>query len=463
MVNILSRRALLLNGARTLGAAALVSRFGLLSAMAQPAPGPNPYKALVCIFLSGGNDAFNTVIPYDPSLYGLYYNARRTIAVPRLGPGAMLPIASTLGGSLDYGLHPNLDLLQNLYNQKKVAVVTNLGSLIQPIASKQEYASKPNYRPYSLFDHSVQTDTVQELGTYDGWGNGIGKILAKQATNPAPRIPLLVNVSGGASVYMTGTAPYITLPPGSQNGRLLLQGFTNSASDTARLNALRQMYRNVYSDPVVSAVSGQMDQAIDNGKTASAALSTTTLATAFPNTSLGNQLKQIAAIIKSRDVLNTNQRQVFFASLDGFDTHDNQLATHPDLMRQLCDAMGAFYQSTVELGLESQVTTFTLSEFGRTVQNSGNGTDHAWGSHALVMGGAVQGGKFYGTYPSLVLGGPDDIDTGSNPRGRILPTTSVDQYAATFCKWFGLSFAEMSTFLPNLGRFSPTDLGFLGV
>ena len=475
MEHMFSRRSLLLHGARTLGAVSLVSRFGILSAMASasaksdpplhpidPRLATPPYKALVCIFLAGGNDAFNMVAPYEQSIYTPYFNARPTVALPRTGAGAMLPIASVAQGAQDFGLHPNLTLLQPLYNQGKVAVVANLGTLIQPIKDKAEYAAKPQYRPKSLFDHGIQTDTWQELGADEGWGNGIGKILELRAANPNPTIPVLVNVTGGASVYMTGTAPYITLPPGSQNGRLLLQGFTTSASDTARMNALRALYRIPHPNPVVKAISDRTDKAIDDGKTASDALAAATITTVFPNTGLGNQMKQIATIIKARNSLNANNRQVFFASLGGFDTHENEATTHPSLMQQLGDAMAAFYQATVELGVDTQVTTFTLSEFGRTIQNSGSGTDHAWGSNAFVMGGGVQGGKFFGTYPSLVLAGPNDIDTGANARGRMLPTTSVDQYAATLCKWFGISFSDMSTFLPNLGKFSPTDLGFMG-
>ncbi|MBC8139906.1 MAG: DUF1501 domain-containing protein, partial [Armatimonadetes bacterium] len=174
-----------------------------------------------------------------------------------------------------------------------------------------------------------------------------------------------------------------------------------------------------------------------------------------------SQMRQIAAIIAARNDLSQNKRQIFFASLGGFDTHDLQLNTHPNLMKTLNDGLAALHASFAAQGLNEDVTTFTLSEFGRTIQNADAGTDHAWGSHALVLGGDVNGGKMYGKYPSLVLGGPDDVDTGSNARGRLLPSTSVDQYAATLCKWFGISSSEMESFLPNLSRFSPTDMGFM--
>jgi uncharacterized protein (DUF1501 family) len=482
MEHMFSRRALLLHGARTLGAAALVSRFGTLSAMAQQTG--DDYKALVCIFLNGGNDAFNMVAPYEPTLYAPYYNARPSpgsglpsIALPREGPGAMLPIPGVVGGTNLYGLHPNLNNLLPLYTTPQsqtlpppLAVVANVGTLLRPIASPTVYRSTPSLRPRSLFDHGIQTDTWQEVGADEGWGSGVGRILEQRAINhvpgatvPVPTIPVLVNVTSGASVYLTGEAPYITLPPGSQGGRLTLQGFgTNPTGATlARLNALRELYRIAHPDPVVKAISDKTNKAIDDGRIASQVLGSTTLNTVFPATGLGNQLKQVAILIKSHQQLGANRRQVFFASIGGFDTHEDQLTNHPNLMRQLGDAMAAFYAATVEIGMAPNVTTFTLSEFGRTVQNSGSGTDHAWGSHAFVMGGAVRGGQLYGQYPSLVLAGPDDIDTGVNARGRILPRTSVDQYAATLCKWFGLSYDDMLTFLPNLGQFSPNDLGFL--
>jgi uncharacterized protein (DUF1501 family) len=461
MPNIISRRELLVRGGTTLGAAALASRFGLISAMAQTT-GWGDYKAMVCIFLNGGNDSFNMIAPYEQSLYTPYYNARPTIALTQ---AQMLPIASSLGGSLTHGLHPNLGTvlnsypsMHNLYNAGKIAVAANVGTLIRPIQTKAEYAANPSWRPKSLFDHGIQTDTWQYVGADEGWGNGIGKILTQYAVNPNPTIPVLVNVTGGASVYLTGGSPYITLPPGSQNGSLTVQGF--SSANDPRLLALRELYKLNNSDPVVKAINDRTDKAITDGQVASNALATATINTVFPNTNLGRQLKQIATIIKARNDLGANKRQVFFASLGGFDTHDAQLTNHPALMQQLGEAMSAFYKSTQELQLENQVTTFTLSEFGRTVQNSGDGTDHAWGTNAFIMGGAVKGGRFYGTYPSLVLGGPDDIDT-TNPRGRILPKTSVDQYAATLCKWFGLSLSDMRTFLPNIDKFSPQDLGFM--
>ena len=481
MDHLFSRRSLLRGGVR-LGATALAYRLGLMSALAQTQTGD--YKALVCIFLNGGNDALNMIAPYEAGAYQTYYNARPNVALLRTNDGSgratMLPFASAPGLPLNYGFHPNfsdavvpttggatatLPGLNALYNVGKMAAVCNIGTLLRPFASKTDYKNSPNERPRSLFDHNIQTDTWQDMGMESGWGNGVGRILAQRAgfSTPQPLVPILLNVAGGGSLYLTGSEPYISLPPGSQNGKLKLSGFSGSATDQARLKALRDIYKIAHPDPVVQVLSDRTDRAIDDGNAASDALvnAANLLTTPFPTSNFGNQMKQIAAIIAARDGLSQNKRQIFFASLGGFDTHDNQLNTHPNLMRTLSDGLAALHASLAAQGLSDNVTSFTLSEFGRTIQNADAGTDHAWGSHALVVGGAVNGGKLYGTYPSLILGGADDVDTGNNARGRLLPTTSVDQYAATLCKWFGISTSEMATFLPNLSRFAPTDLGFM--
>jgi len=482
MDHLFSRRSLL-RGGINLGATALAYRLGLMSALAQTQTGD--YKALVCVFLNGGNDALNMIAPYEAGAYQTYFNARPNVALLRTDDGSgratMLPFKSAPTLPLNYGFHPNfgtasfqtatgsaystLPGLNELYNSGKMAAVVNLGTLLRPFANKTDYKNSPNARPQSLFDHNIQTDTWQDMGLDSGWGNGVGRVLAARAgfSTPQPLVPILLNVAGGGSVYLTGSEPYISLPPGSQNGRLQLSGFTTSATDQARLAALRSIYKIAHPDPVVQTLSDRTDRAIDDGNAASTALANAAnlLTTPFPTGSFGSQMKQIAAIIAARNGLSQNKRQIFFASLGGFDTHDNQLNTHPNLMKTLNDGLAALYASLNAQNLADSVTTFTLSEFGRTIQNADAGTDHAWGSHALVMGGGVNGGKLYGTYPSLVLGGPDDVDTGTNARGRLLPTTSVDQYAATLCKWFGINASEMESFLPNLSRFSPGDLGFM--
>ena len=200
---------------------------------------------------------------------------------------------------------------------------------------------------------------------------------------------------------------------------------------------------------------------IDSAQIASTALGSAVITTTFPNTGLGNQLLQIAKLIKVRSQLGLNARQVFYADMGGFDTHTGQLVGQASILKQLSQAMNAFYNATIELGVSSNVTQFTLSEFGRTMQNAQDGSDHAWGSTGLILGDGVKGGDFYGQYPTLTLGGVNDADTGSGARGRFVPTTAVDQYAATLGSWFGLSATTLSVAFPNLSRFSPTNIGFM--
>lgn len=452
----LSRRELLRHTGVAFGATAFASRFGMLSALAQTTgDNADDYKALVCVYLGGGNDGFNTVAPYEPDEYAYYAQRRPLIKVDR---SLMLPLAAASQGR-SFGLHPNLSSLHPLYGQGKLAVLCNVGTLMYPI-TKTEYANNPASRPASLFDHRVQESTWQNLGLDGGWGQGIGTMV--RALHPAPRIPLLVNVTNKAAVYLAGTDPYVTL----QNATgLLVSGMGNPPAGT-RYQAFRQLQLLPDTSIPVRVVGEESSKAVDDGITASQILGSTSVATPFPGTGLGSQLKQIAKIISARAALGTNRRQIFFASIGGFDTHATQATAHPNLMTQVGQALRAFYDATGELGVQDKVTTFTLSEFGRTFQQNGSdyvGTDHAWGSHALILGGAVRGGNFYGTYPSIagIIGSALDVDSGTNANGRILPTTSVDQYAATLAAWFGLTPSQIGTIIPNIGRFAPANLGFL--
>jgi uncharacterized protein (DUF1501 family) len=476
---VLTRRDLLRQGGIALGAGALLSRFGIVSAMAQTAS--DDYKALVCIYLGGGNDAYNMVAPYEEAEYSYYRSKRPNIG---LAYEEMLPVrpGDPVHGGRSFGLHPGLgatavpgftsDGLYPLWQEGKLAVLCNVGTLKYPI-DRDTYRTDPSSRPDSLFDHRIQEETWQDLALSQGWGNSIGSLTRQMHTNP--RTPMLVNVTGGSAVYLAGTEPYITI---SNNGaNLLVQvgqaGGTLPAPNGSRYSALRQLQLFGMNDnaTLVRVVSDKTSKAIDDGEEAFNALAGTTTRVAFPpNNGLATQLAQIARIIQRRDALGTNRRQIFFASLGGFDTHSGQLSAHPVLLRNLSQAMRAFYDELAEQGIADKVTTFTLSEFGRTFQqNSGDpnnplttyGTDHAWGSHALVMGDAVRGGWFYGAYPSIegLLGGPNDVDNGT--AGRIIPTTAVDQYAATLAAWFGLRDVDIRAIIPNIDRFSPTNLGFM--
>ncbi len=444
-----------------------LERFGLVAHQAQAAP--NDYRALVCIFLFGGNDANNMVVPAYGSGYSAYLGSRGGSLA--LAQGSLLQITPASIG-LAYGLHPAMTGLQGLWNSGKLAVVTNVGPLTQP-TTKNQYKTNPAFRPYQLFSHSDQQSlwmaTRADQKTTLGWG---GLSADNQlALNGGSAFPPVTSLAGnnqfnkGQITKPLGAAP----APTALNQILVLNGFTASATDVARKNAMNTLRTFDTGVPLVKATSDVTQEALNIG----AALAVDpTLTTVFPNTSIGNQLKQVAKIMKlnqSAPQLGLN-RQVFFCSLGGFDTHQDQLAAHTTLYGRLSAAMTAFYNATVELGISGRVTTFTGSDFGRTLQASGTGTtvgsDHAWGNHQFIMGASVKGGDFYGVagpngsvFQDLTLGNANPLDTDS--RGRWIPTCSVDQYGATLARWFGVSAVDVQTIFPLLYRFAPADLGFL--
>lgn len=447
----------------TLSASALLAglgRFALIDALAAPTPGSGGgYRALVCIFLYGGNDSNNAVIPFDD--YQLYANVRggSGIAIPQTN---LLPISPPSAGR-QFGLHPSLAELHTLWNNKNLAVLCNFGTLTNPLTQSQYLSGVA--RPYQLFSHSDQQNQWQTAYSTNPIGTGWGGRVVDETSAIASdgRFPVIASVAG-VSAFSTGanTRPIVLSPaptPLSQTLKLL-------KSDQGLLDALMEDSASVMPTLIQSAAK-VTSQAVDN----SLLLTTNpTLTTVFPNTSLGNQLQQVAKLIKlaTADSSLGLSRQIFFCSLGGFDTHFNQgniTGVQASLLSQLSQAMAAFYNATVELGLAPQVTTFTASDFSRTFKpaqsGAATGTDHAWGSHQFVMGGSVAGGNFYGKYPNLELGGSDDADSGSSARGRWIPTASVDQYAATLALWYGLPSSELPAVFPNITNFSTSSLEFL--
>lgn len=464
-----------------MGAAALLSgieQFGLVNALAQ---GTTDYKALVCVFLSGGNDGNNMIVPYDDYNSPGGYNAVRGASQLAVPQASLLQISPISQAGRRFGFHPNLSPEQAtpaamqgllpLWQQQKLAVVCNVGTLVQPV-SKQQYQSNPGTRPYQLFSHSDQVNQqqtcVSNAPAQLGWGGRTSDTL--NGINGAAPLPMVISIAG-SSIFANGkiTRPLAVADSNTQLNQLLVLSMSGSTAETtARRAAFNQIRAEANDFALEKAASGSTAQAL----LASAALSQPqTLTTTFPNTTLGRQLLQVARLIKANLTQSSLglKRQIFFCSLGGFDTHANQRGaggnSQDSLLTQLSQAMRAFYEATVELGVASQVTTFTLSDFGRTFQPAGSGagvgSDHAWGNHLLVMGGAVKGGDFYGTFPTLALGGPDDTDSGTNPRGRWIPTISIEQYAATLASWYGLASADLSTVFPFLSRFPAANLGFL--
>jgi len=444
----------------------------LLSMNAFADTGSSSYRALVCIFLYGGNDANNVVIPYDD--YASYDAVRggSGIQIPQAN---LLQIAPPSAGAT-FGLHPALgnqfngSSLYDLWKQNKVASVVNVGTLIQPV-SRTDYRSGL-YHPYQLFSHSDQQNEWQTSYANNPYPTGwAGRAADVFGIDPSG-FPTVASISG-VTIFSSGssTRPIVLPDSNTTLANALKLKRASDAQSGSGLEDLLGIDRDPSGPTLIRDMAGITTQAIANSQALQMGQD---VGTAFPNTGLGRQLKQIARLIKLAPTLGI-QRQIFFCSLGGFDTHNNQNpnadplnfgAGQPSLLNQLSQAMAAFYQCTsVELGVGSQVTTFTESDFSRTFKTGGQGTatgtDHAWGSHQFVMGDAVVGGDFYGTYPTLALAGPNDTDDGSGARGRWIPTTSVDQYAATLATWFGVPASNLATVIPNIGNFAGSNLGFM--
>jgi uncharacterized protein (DUF1501 family) len=446
---IRSRREFLkisLKSVTTLGAAGALAKFGEMNALAAG----SGYQALVCIFLSGGNDGHNTVIPITTAQqnYSLYQTGRQGLA---LAQNSLLPVAA---GSDTYGLHPRLVEIQNLYNAKKAAILANVGMLVAPTDRNSYNAANggPSV-PASLFSHSDQTSQWQtSIPTglaSTGWGGRVADNV--QSLNTGAQFPTITSISE-CGLFCTGQQSLPASVPAS--GPVQLTGILNNAN---RMSAMQQLLSFDNGVQLVQAGNGILTRGSNYANALAGQINSVTINTPFPSDNpLGDQLLMVAKLIGLRNQLSLT-RQIFFCQLDGFDTHGDQLATQDQLLGQLSQAVSAFYAATQELAVDSQVTTFTASEFGRTLTPNGNaGTDHAWGNHHFIIGTAVKGGAMYGTFPPLGLGSLYD----TNSRGTLIPTTSVDQYAATLAQWFGVSNA--AAIFPNISHFASSNLGFLG-
>ncbi len=411
------------------------------------------YRALVCVFLYGGNDSANTVVPRSGAQQQVYAQERGPFAI---APGSLLPIAPASAQPLALGLHPNLAELQALFQQRKLAIVNNVGPLLAP-TTKAQYDAESVPLPPNLFAHDEQQEqwmTSLPSGPQTGkrgWGGRIADLL--HSLNGNSQVSLSIALDGSTNLFQVGrvVVPFQTYPGvlprllGMESWQLTMASAITQIINQARTNVLEQQWNT------------SLKRAVDVTNVLSAALDATPpLATVFPTQNgLADQLKMAARMISASGALGL-KRQIFFVALGGFDTHGGQLADHPRLLRLVSQALAAFYNATVELGVANRVTTFTASDFGRTLKHNGEGTDHGWGGHHFVMGDAVRGGDMYGTYPTVAVNGPDDVG-----EGRWLPTIAIDEYAATLAKWFGVSATDIPLVVPNIGRFARRDLGFL--
>jgi len=446
-----------------------------LAAMSEAAAqSATDYKALVCVFLHGGNDFANTVVPFDAGGYADYAAIRSTIATPQASLVGLSSLNAPNGRQ--YALAPQLTTspstsalafksLADLFNGGQLGVLLNIGTLVRP-TTKVQYNARSVALPPKLFSHNDQQSFWQssrpEGGTV-GWGGSMADLFA---SGNGKSTFTCISVTGNA-VFLAGnsTVQYQV----SANGAVAVNNIPrsnlpnprlyNSAAAATALKALLTSYGGA--NLLESEYTRVVARSVDAEETMRVALGAP-LATPFGSVdatgktianTLADQLRMVARTIKGRSGLGA-KRQVFFVSLGGFDLHDFLPQKHPLLLQQVNDAMTQFYAATVELGVQNQVTTFTASDFGRTAISNGDGSDHGWGSHHFVMGGAVKGRTLYGTPPVLANNGPDDVG-----QGRLLPSTSVDQLAATLATWFGVSATDLPLVVPSIGNYSQKNLG----
>jgi uncharacterized protein (DUF1501 family) len=446
------------------------------------------YKALVCVFLYGGNDQWNTVVPYDNTNYDLY-NALRGGGGSRSAGGIALGQASlsntvltpnaALAGGKQFALHPSMNGLAGLFNAGQAAIQLNVGPLVVPVTKSQYLGSNRSAYPLppKLFSHNDQQSIWQSSspeGSTIGWGGNIGDLAL--ASNGNNALFTCMSITGNA-VFLAGDQALAYQVSG--NGAVKINAVSNNVyGSVAVKNAMRDLVQQTRSDPLENEYNRVTQRSIGAETSINSAIGSGAAAASGPefapfaglptNNSLATQLKMVARLIAAKTALST-KRQVFFVSLGGFDLHDNLVSSHTVNMQRVSEAMTAFYQTTANLGVAGQVTAFTASDFGRTLTSNGDGSDHGWGSHHFIVGGAVRGKTFYGTPPPVSVGsGSGSEDQWHVGQGRLLPSTSVDQYAATLASWFGVEPSELNGILPNLRNFGaptavdyPINLGFV--
>jgi uncharacterized protein (DUF1501 family) len=451
-MNRITRRRFVL----ALGAGGLTYAFGRTSgtvwAQAAGTSGFSDYKALVCVFLFGGNDSWSMVVPRSTAEYNAYARSRQNLAIPQ---DQLLPVNALNGNGVSYGLHPSMTGIASLFESARCAVVANVGPLITP-TTKAQYQAGSVPLPPQLFSHNDQQDQWHSLRgrtvSKSGWAGRIADVLAGQVAGQ--QLALNVSLSGN-TLFQAGVSatPYVMGPTGATT----FTGFGATGAGAARKAAFQNVVNASYGSVYERAYAGVQQRAVRYADLVNDALAAApVLTTEFPAGSpLATQLQTVARMIAVRERLGLS-RQVFFVATGGFDTHDDQLEDQPGLLGNVSASLDAFYKATVELGVASNVTTFTQSDFGRTLTSNGDGSDHAWGGVQLVIGDAVRGRTLYGSYPTLEIGGPQDVGG-----GRFIPAVSSDQYAATLARWFGVAEAQLPTVAPSIGNFAEKDLGFL--
>ena len=445
--NPVSRRQFM----RMSGAAALAGVPGLTFAQGVGMPAPfTDYKALVCVFLFGGNDSFNMLVPRSDAEYNVYAQSRQNLAIAQQD---LLPITPTTQTGVDFGLHPSMGSLQAIFESGRAAFVSNVGPLVEP-TTKDQYFNRSVALPPQLFSHNDQQDQWHALKgnavSKTGWAGRVADLIR---TNVAGQ-QMATNASlFGSSLFQSAdeTIAYVMGP----QGPLTFEGFGDTSPFLEQRQAFEAVLAANYESVYERAFAEIQERAVAAADRVSGAIASAPARnTVFPASQLGTQLQTVARLIDVRDQLEM-QRQIFFVATGGFDSHDAQNQNQPGLLGGISDAIAAFYDATVEMGVADSVTAFTQSDFGRTLTSNGDGSDHAWGGVQFAVGDAVLG-DLYGSYPLLAIDGADDVGG-----GRMIPTTSADQYAATLAKWFGIDDADLASVAPNLDNFIARDLGFM--
>ena len=457
MTNRAITRRAFLGGCAAMGTTTLFSGLSQLAltsrAAAQTAPGD--YRALVCILLAGGNDSFNMIVPRDPAPYAEYAGVRADLALPR---EALLPIRPASAGGAEFGLHPSMPEARTLFDAGRLAVVSNVGTLVEP-GTREEFVSGARKTPLGLYSHADQIDQWQTSLPDRRQAVGVAGRLADlmQDLNPDPRVSMNISLAG-SNVFQSGrTATEYSVGPDGSVGMVPLE---DEFLETLRRLAVDSMLAQRYENLLEQAFADTLRGAQESHELFSQAVGPNVpFGTVFSEHPLSQSLRMVARTIAARDALGA-RRQTFFLVFGGFDHHDEVLATQAPMLAAVSRALGEFDAALGELGVRDAVTTFSISDFGRTLTSNGRGSDHGWGGNQLVMGGAVRGGDLYGTWPALHAGNP--LDTG---RGRLVPTLSTDEFFAERSLWFGVSPGMLTDVLPNLGRFytpgSGPPVGFL--
>ncbi|MEM1085349.1 MAG: DUF1501 domain-containing protein [Verrucomicrobiota bacterium] len=422
------------------------------NAVAAPLPGAGDYRALVCLFLHGGNDSYNMLLPTTADEYTNYAAIRSNLALAApdpMNPQAILPLAGTTGGRT-FGLHHSLPEMQGLYNSGKLAFLANVGTLVEP-TTVTDYKNGAVTLPRSLFSHNDQQrewqTSVPQGNLKTGWGGRMADRI--MSVNPSNSISMNISLAG-TNLLQTGDSAFAYSI--DKNGAKVLTGSESSDANVLnRVDGAKSLVEKEYRDVLRRAYADEASRGYDSAEAFTTAFDSATVSTSFPSHSVAQNLRAVAKTIAARGTLGHN-RQIFFVEYGGFDNHAELPIAHAGLMANLDADLKAFWDSLIELGVEDEVTLFSCSDFGRTLRSNGQGTDHAWGGNSFMMGGCVDGGKIFGSYPDdSEMGIGTGLDVGFN--GRLLPSTSCDEYFAELALWFGLSPSDLVDVFPNLGNF----------